>query len=637
MESRLTTIDKNVNPQYAAGSPVLLGACALYFDNIDKRCIAQLKFKNLDSKTIVAMMVDIICVDVFGHEIETQSYQYLNLSEKQGAFFGSRNAILLNSGNIKKYHVCLRAVSFDNGTVMEPVSPMIFCPLPEAKQLELEGDLLEQYKRDLEKLNIKTKVKNRTQEADGLWQCVCGSWQKNGTACFECQAIHDHLIAIESIESLTENLIAYRREQENIRKDNILNDAKQRMTFETEKEFANAIRLLESIKEWKDADALILICQQKIIELQESARKDNILANAKRKMETDKVADYMDAIQLLDSIREWKDADELIYVCQQLISKIQETESEKEQIQKAEELKRNQEKTDGRVIWVSFFILILISILFVAAFVYKNELKYAYVKHTQYKAYNQLTHQFLQDLAEVGYKDSYKLYRELYQWEAEVLSITESKEKPKELRNQFSLGESIYIQIKLNGGAPNESVDLKYRVTKPDGKQIEGLFNGKWQNGTSGWLSISNTENEKTGTLKITFYVVGQLIDEIEIVLIDKIVEGEITDQASENRISKKETTNNKVCVECGITAKKTYRNPFSGEAEDYCNFHYKEIIDMMGKMESVVGKSKQSKHTCVQCSREGIHKYNSFTGQTEYYCTAHYEELQSMLKYLGL
>lgn len=90
-------------------------------------------------------------------------------------------------------------------------------------------------------------------------------------------------------------------------------------------------------------------------------------------------------------------------------------------------------------------------------------------------------------------------------------------------------------------------------------------------------------------------------------------------------------------CIECGKTANYTYKNPFSGIEEPYCYSHYQEIIDIMSMMEDDVGSSKQSKHTCEQCSREGTHRYNSFTGQTEYYCTQHYEELMDMLKAFGL
>ena len=90
-------------------------------------------------------------------------------------------------------------------------------------------------------------------------------------------------------------------------------------------------------------------------------------------------------------------------------------------------------------------------------------------------------------------------------------------------------------------------------------------------------------------------------------------------------------------CIECGNDATKSYKNPFSGKIEHYCNTHYQEILDIIDMMESNVGNSNQSKHSCEQCSKEGTHVYESFTGQTEYYCTEHYNELMEMLDAFGI
>lgn len=91
------------------------------------------------------------------------------------------------------------------------------------------------------------------------------------------------------------------------------------------------------------------------------------------------------------------------------------------------------------------------------------------------------------------------------------------------------------------------------------------------------------------------------------------------------------------ICIECGKVATDVYINPFSNEEEHYCYLHYKEIVDLIGDMEEDVGDSNYSKHTCVECTRVGTHRYDSFTGQTEYYCTIHYEELMDMLEEIGL
>lgn len=95
--------------------------------------------------------------------------------------------------------------------------------------------------------------------------------------------------------------------------------------------------------------------------------------------------------------------------------------------------------------------------------------------------------------------------------------------------------------------------------------------------------------------------------------------------------------SNNYICTECGKNATNSYKNPFSGKTEYYCNTHYQEILNIIDMMESDVGNSSQSKHTCEECSKEGTYEYESFTGQTEYYCTEHYNELMDMLGALGM
>lgn len=108
-------------------------------------------------------------------------------------------------------------------------------------------------------------------------------------------------------------------------------------------------------------------------------------------------------------------------------------------------------------------------------------------------------------------------------------------------------------------------------------------------------------------------------------------------DSPSVNYEPSSKPSNEHTCIECGKNATNQYKNPFSGLQEYYCNTHYQEILDIMDMMESDVGSSNQSKHTCEECSKEGTHVYDSFTGQREYYCTEHYEALMDLLDALGI
>ena len=106
---------------------------------------------------------------------------------------------------------------------------------------------------------------------------------------------------------------------ENARLDSIYTRAKNAMSAaKTEKAYRKAARLFGSIDEYQDSAALAQACYEKA----EVARKDSVLAEGKAKMSGEVISNYETAIKLLESISGWKDADEKIYTCQKKIEEI---------------------------------------------------------------------------------------------------------------------------------------------------------------------------------------------------------------------------------------------------------------------------------------------------------------------------
>ena len=99
----------------------------------------------------------------------------------------------------------------------------------------------------------------------------------------------------------------------------------------TESDYKEAARLFETIREYRDSIAQAKVCYEKAEaarERAEAARKDEIYQLAKTRMNTqvvigDPTRNYREAIQKFESIPGWKDADEKILVCQQKIEEIQ--------------------------------------------------------------------------------------------------------------------------------------------------------------------------------------------------------------------------------------------------------------------------------------------------------------------------
>ena len=89
---------------------------------------------------------------------------------------------------IKKYDVTVTAVSFSDDTIWRNDSTCPYTKLPEAKAQTIQGELLEQLKRELSGKGLKNSASYSPQKAMGLWQCGCGSWQLEGETCLKCKA-----------------------------------------------------------------------------------------------------------------------------------------------------------------------------------------------------------------------------------------------------------------------------------------------------------------------------------------------------------------------------------------------------------------------------------------------------------------
>ena len=106
---------------------------------------------------------------------------------------------------------------------------------------------------------------------------------------------------------------------ENARLDSIYTRAKNAMSAaNTESAYKEAAHLFESIDEYQDSAVLVQSCYEKA----EIARKDAILSKGKSKMSGEVISNYEAAIKLLESISGWRDADEKIYACQKKIEEI---------------------------------------------------------------------------------------------------------------------------------------------------------------------------------------------------------------------------------------------------------------------------------------------------------------------------
>ena len=151
--------------------------------------------------------------------------------------------------------------------------------------------------------------------------------------------------------------------KKNAQNENLYNQALGAMIkAKTEGEYKKAAKLFNPIIGYKDADKRIEECLEKAV----IARKDNILFTAKRELSSWKdVATIEDAIKSLESIRDWKDAEEQIEILKQKAENLKRLEeAQKIQAKKQKKfLKIFVTIVSAVLITITIFLIILFTIV----------------------------------------------------------------------------------------------------------------------------------------------------------------------------------------------------------------------------------------------------------------------------------
>ena len=129
---------------------------------------------------------------------------------------------------------------------------------------------------------------------------------------------------------------------------------------------ASAAKMFAQIPGFKNSDELREQCFEKA----EEFRKKAIYDNARAQMTLDTIEGYISAINKFKTIKEWKDSDKLISVCEKRIYDIKEMQAKESAIRLANEEKEFRRKRNGKIIlaillFLSAFALILINIFLV--------------------------------------------------------------------------------------------------------------------------------------------------------------------------------------------------------------------------------------------------------------------------------
>ena len=121
------------------------------------------------------------------------------------------------------------------------------------------------------------------------------------------------------IETLKGYIAHINERNENARLTGIYDSAVSAMNEATsEKEYKSAAEIFKTVPGFKDADSLV----EKCLDNAETCRKDALYNSARSQMTGNIIRNYESAIRMLESISGWKDADEQIYACQKKVEEL---------------------------------------------------------------------------------------------------------------------------------------------------------------------------------------------------------------------------------------------------------------------------------------------------------------------------
>ena len=334
---------------------------------------------------------------------------------------------------------------------------------------------------------------------------------------------------------------------EKTRKDAIYQNAFSRMkAAKAIEDFDMAAVLFESIPDYRNAAELGAQCRQKAAD----AGTDAIYEKAKQLMDRGDLSGYQEAITWFETIPDWKDSVDQIAACMLKVA----------ELEKQKEVSATRDKRHGRLtviaaVLVAAFIalIVLFSSVIYPVLQYNKavsllgsgnyteavailtelgdygdsaalldernhpgretelrEAKYCYVKAHLFP--NDLhTHAYLKELKAPKYKDSAKLFEDLYSWRAELTYANCSADDYATTNYSINKRPSYFhFNFRLTGGEPGETAEFYHTTIWPDGS----VYVAEWcwtdcQNGSSLGAEWSQGFSTTTGTMVIEIYKNG--------------------------------------------------------------------------------------------------------------------------------
>jgi TolA-binding protein len=179
---------------YTEKSPILIKEGQLLRDPESGSLEASLSFKNISDKKIKGITVDVHVFDRANNELEVvRDYSYINLSASRDEVFGKSDIIHIITIKGTSYSIALKSVMFDDDTVFNGSSSLLYERIPDVTRLSdtyESEELTDQFDRELygEEGNLpQNNQKIVPFSFKDLWICTCGAVNRSSEAsCHIC-------------------------------------------------------------------------------------------------------------------------------------------------------------------------------------------------------------------------------------------------------------------------------------------------------------------------------------------------------------------------------------------------------------------------------------------------------------------
>ena len=192
MSKRYTRLFTLPGSLYAQGSPLIILAGALLKDNQTGRVLAQLKFKNVGTKSVKAMKVSVTPLDAAGMENgQPVEHQYLDLHAARDGEFGQKEPIPFPDPTTRTFRGAITQVVFTDGSLWGPAEGAweVLSPTRTLESVLRDQELCKEYQ-----IQYGANCQIFPREEADLWQCACGAWNRQGEEnCHACGKNLDQL------------------------------------------------------------------------------------------------------------------------------------------------------------------------------------------------------------------------------------------------------------------------------------------------------------------------------------------------------------------------------------------------------------------------------------------------------------